>query len=262
MISLAFVVLAIVYVFTVKPIYEVRAMIEMGMLEAGTKDAKSLDNVIDMKQKLEYIYGIKSEKKRAFPRVKRIVLNKHSKNVFSIVVEGRNNDEVKAFISKILNKIEKEYSSQLRSYIDTKKELIALMQGDILAAEKNLHLNEITLNKYSQKLMNLTKSDAALAGIYTIQMSQNQTQVQAIQATISRLKEKMYNLKLMLTPLRIKKTHVIGQMEVYDKPVKPKKVLIVVVSFITGLMFSLFVIFFLEFMKGLSREKELEIKYK
>jgi len=234
----------------VKPIYQVQAMIEMGKLEAGTKDEKSLDSVVDIKQKLEYIYGLKSKKKRDFPRVKAISLNKHAENVFLIVVEGYSNKEAKAFIAKIIKKIEKEYSDQVESYIGTQKELISLMQADIKILEENLKKIDMTLKDYSQKVMNLTAADAALAGIYTIQISQNQTQAQELQSTISELKAKMYNLKLRITPLRIKNTHIIGEMEVLDKPVRPRKVLIIIVSFVFGLMFAIFVVFFLNFLEN------------
>jgi len=37
--------------------------------------------------------------------------------------------------------------------------------------------------------------------------------------------------------------------------VKPKKALIIIVAFITGLMFSIFLAFFLAFLRGLKEEK-------
>lgn len=254
--TLLFVLVSMMYVFTVKPVYQVQAMIEMGKLEAGTQDEKSLDNVVDIKQKLEYIYGVKSKKKRDLPKVKSIGLNKHAKNVFSIMVEGHSNEDAKAFVDEIIRKIEKEYSDQIASYIDTQKELISLMQTDIKVAERNLKKIDTTLTDYSQKIMNLTTADAALAGIYTIQISQNQTQSQELQATISALKAKVYSLKLMMTPLRIKKTHIIGEMEVLDTPVRPKKALIIVISFIAGLLFSIFLVFFLNFIAEITRTEK------
>ena len=57
-----------------------------------------------------------------------------------------------------------------------------------------------------------------------------------------------------MSPLKIHKTAIVGNIEELDKPVKPKKTLIVVVAFITGLMLSIFLAFFLEFI--LSERKE------
>ncbi len=254
LITLLVTLLAIVYAWTVKPVYEVKAMIEIGKLEAGTKDEKSLDNVADIKQKLEYIYGVKSKKKREYPKVKAIGLNKQAKGVFTVTVEGHSNDESIALVQKIVQKIEKEYQEKIDTYINTKKELISLTTEDIKTAKQNLEKVEKTLDNYSQKIMNITAKDAALAGIYTIQISQNQTRVQSLQARISALKANIYNKELSITPLRIKQTHIVGEVEVLDKPVKPKKALIVIVAFITALMFSIFLVFFLEFLRGVKEE--------
>ena len=255
LITLLVTLLAVIYAWTAKPVYEVKAMIEVGKLEAGTKNEQSLDNVADIKQKLEYIYGVKSKKKRAYPKVKSIGVNKQAKAVFTVAVEGHSNKEAIGLIKKIIQKIEKTYHEKIDTYINTKKELIALTKGDIATAKQNLKKIEETLDNYSQKIMNITAKDAALAGIYTIQISQNQTRLQALQARISALKANIYTRELSITPLRIKPTHIVGKVEVLNKPVKPKKVLIVVVAFITGFMFAVFLVFFLEFLRSFKEEK-------
>ena len=255
LITLLVTLLAAIYAWTAKPVYEVSAMIEIGKLEAGTKDEKSLDDVADIKQKLEYIYGVKSKKKRDYPKVKAIGVNKQAKGVFTVTVEGHSNEKSIILVEEIIQKIEKEYQEKIDTYVNSKKELIALTREDIETAKQNLKKIEKTLDNYSQKIMNITAEDAALAGIYTIQISQNQTRIQSLQARISALKANVYDKELSITPLRIKQTHIVGEVEALDKPVKPKKVLIVIVAFITGLMFSIFLVFFLEFMRNFKEEK-------
>jgi len=255
LITLLIILLASVYAWAAKPVYQVKAMIEVGKLEAGTNNEKSLDDVADIKLKLEYIYGVKSRKKRAFPKVKTISVNKRAKGVFTVTVEGHSNESAIALIEKIVQKIEKEYQEKIDTYINSKKELIALTTQDIETAKQNLNNIKKTLNNYSQKIMNITAEDAALAGIYTIQISQNQTLLQSLQARISTLKANVYNKELSITPLRIKPTHIVGKVEVLDKPIKPKKALIVIVAFITALMFSIFLVFFLEFIRKIKEEK-------
>ena len=255
LITLLVTFLASVYAWTAKPVYEVKAMIEVGKLEAGTKNEKSLDNIADIKQKLEYIYGVKSKKKRAYPKVKAIGVNTKAKGVFTVTVEGHSNEEAIELIEKILQKIEKGYQEKIDTYVNSKKDLIALTTEDIETAKLNLSKIEKTLDNYSQKIMNITAKDAALAGIYTIQISQNQKAVQSLQERVSNLKADVYDKELSITPLRIKPTHIVGEVEVLDNPVKPKKALIVIVAFITGLMFAIFLVFFLEFMRSFKEEK-------
>lgn len=254
LITLLLTSLAIIYVWTTKPVYEVKAMIEIGKLESGTKDEKLLDNLGDIKQKLEYIYGVKSKKKRVYPKVKSISLNKQAKSIFTITVEGYSNDEAIELIKKLVKNIEKEYQDKIDTYIKTKKKLIALTIENIKTTKQNLIKIEKTLDNYSQKIMNITAKDAALAGIYTIQISQNQKQAQSLLSKIYNLKIDIYNQELSITPLRLKPTQIVGQIEVQENPIKPKKLLIVIVAFITSLIFSIFLAFFLTFLSGLKNE--------
>lgn len=248
-----FLVFTIVYIFTVRPVYEVRAMVEVGKI-----NDKPLGNVNDVKEKLSYLYGLKSKKVLDLPRAKAINITKKSKNTFSVVVEGYDNNTSIAFINKMIQKIEQEYAEKTNEYINTQKGLIELAQKDIKNAENSLNKVENTLRDYNHKIINIKSEDAALAGIYTMQISQNQTLKQALQKEISALKTKVYRLQLSISPLKIKKTDIVGSVDVLDRPVKPKKVLILIVSFITGLMFSVFLVFFFSFLReGKKVEEEV-----
>jgi capsular polysaccharide biosynthesis protein len=75
-------------------------------------------------------------------------------------------------------------------------------------------------------------------------------------------KEKKYNqqikaLEYSLNDTNVKNSYIIGDMIVKDYPAKPKKKLIVIVAFITGLILSVFLVFFLEFMRGFREENSL-----
>ena len=71
---------------------------------------------------------------------------------------------------------------------------------------------------------------------------------------INRHKE---NIKLYQgKKINIKMTQKIGDITVSDTPVKPRKKLIVIVAFITGLMLSVFLAFFLEFLRGMKEEEK------
>jgi LPS O-antigen subunit length determinant protein (WzzB/FepE family) len=248
--------LAVVYAFVlVKPTYEVKAMIEIGKMNAGTKSEIPIDNIGDVKEKLTYLYGIASKKKREYPRVKSIAVSKKSKSIFFIVVGGRDNHSAIGRIDEVVHKLENDYAQKVKTYVDIQKELIALTQYDIAVSKKNLKDAQTTLKGYNTKFLNITNKDAALAGLYTIQISQNQSRLQGLQSRISALKTKEFTLKLSISPLRITQTHIVGKVEVLDRPVKPKKALIVVVALITGFMFSIFLVFFLSFLRGLKEEK-------
>jgi capsular polysaccharide biosynthesis protein len=76
-------------------------------------------------------------------------------------------------------------------------------------------------------------------------------------------KEKKYNqqikaLEYSLNDTNVKNSYVVGDMIVRDYPAQPKTKLIIIVVFITGLMLSVFLVFFLEFMRGFREENNKE----
>jgi len=246
-------ILALVYAFFVaKPVYEVKTMIEVGQI-----DKKPIDNAHNIQQKLSYDYQVNVKgKKIELPRVKAISIPKKSNSIFSLTVHSNTNDEGVQYIQTVINKIETDYKEKTDAYIENQKELIELTQEDIKENTASLTQMKQELDKYSQKIISLKSEDAALAGIYGLQIGQKQTQLQDLKKYISELKAKEQELKLSITPLKMKPTHIVGEIETLEKSIKPKKKLIVIVAFITGLMLSVFLAFFLEFIAGMRREEE------
>ncbi|MEA3371726.1 MAG: Wzz/FepE/Etk N-terminal domain-containing protein [Campylobacterota bacterium] len=76
----------------------------------------------------------------------------------------------------------------------------------------------------------------------------------AVEYILNRHKEKAKFYEGDDTKIRMSK--VVGEIIVHNEAVKPKKTLIVVVAFITGLMFSVFLAFFLEFVSHTKTKEE------
>ena len=72
------------------------------------------------------------------------------------------------------------------------------------------------------------------------------------------LQEQIKQLKLNISEINIQNSHVVGHYIVHDYPVKPKKKLIIIVAFITGLILAIFIVFFLEFIKSVKEEAKIE----
>ena len=80
-ITILITLLAIAYAYLLaKPVYQVQTMIEVGKINETPLDT----TLMRLKQKLEYLYGVTSKKKRDYPRVKSITVGKKSKSVFSM----------------------------------------------------------------------------------------------------------------------------------------------------------------------------------
>jgi len=246
-------ILAIVYAFLIaKPVYAVKSMIEVGEI-----DSKPIDNINTIQQKLSYVYKVNAKGvRREFPLVKSISVSKKSDNILSLVIHGKNNEESVKYIQTVISKIETQYKEKTDAYTDNQKKLIKLVQEDIKENSISLEQMKEELGHYSQKIISLKSEDAALAGIYALQIGQKQTELQDLKKYTSELKAKDQELKLSITPLMMKPTQIVGDIETLEKPIKPKKKLIVVVSFITGLIFSVFLAFFLEFLRGIRKKED------
>lgn len=64
-----------------------------------------------------------------------------------------------------------------------------------------------------------------------------------------KLNEQIDQLNYSITEYNIKNNKVVGDFIVKDYPIKPKKKLIVVVAFVSGLILSIFIVFFLNFIR-------------
>ena len=234
-----FTLIAIAYTIMAKPVYEVKSMIEIGQI-----DGKPLDNINDIKQKLSYKYKIGIQKE--FPRVETISIPRNSKSILAINIRGYSNDEAIIFIKTVISYIKSTYQDKIKAYISDQKELINNIQKDIQNTTKTLQFLTKELNNYSQHKLALQEKDPILSSINAIQIAQSQTQLVDLQNLISELRKTEQELKLSLSPLKMKLTKVVGEIEVLEDPIKPKKKLIIAVAFITGLMLSVFLVFFLE----------------
>ena len=253
-VTVLFILFALTYIyFIAKPVYAVKTMIEVGQIKE-----KPIGNVNDIQQKLAYEYRINTKEAQIkLPRVVTITVANKSKNIILITIHGHSNKEAVKYIQTVIRKIETDYKEKIVTYTNSQKKLIKLTQEDIKENSINLKKIKKALDAYSQKIISLKSEDAALAGIYALQIGQigqNQTKLLEIQKYISELKNTEQKLKLSITPLMIKPTHIVGEIVTLENPIKPKKKLIIIIAFITGLMLSIFLIFFLEFLRGSTEE--------
>ncbi len=248
-------IFAIVYAFFIaKPVYEVKSMIEIGQIsEKGI--SKPIDDIKDVKNKLSYEYQVNLRgKKIELPRVTSISVPKGSKGILSLTIHGYSNEEATQYIRTVIKKIKKQYKAKTNAYISNQKTLVNMAQNDIEENKKELHKMQKNLDDYNQRIIALKSEDAALAGIYALQISQKQSDLQELRKYISELTLKKEELKLSLTPLMMKPTQTVGETEILDHPIKPKKKLIIVIAFIVGLTLSVFLAFFLEFVGNIKKE--------
>ena len=76
-----------------------------------------------------------------------------------------------------------------------------------------------------------------------------------LQTKISQLNEKVDIQKLQNSEQNITNTKLVGEYIIRDYPIKPKKLLIIVVAFVTGFILSIFLVFFMSFISNLKKRR-------
>ncbi|ADV46671.1 Wzz/FepE/Etk N-terminal domain-containing protein [Nitratifractor salsuginis] len=243
--------IAIMYVFIAKPIYEAKTIVELAQI-----NKQPIKNPNDLKEKLEFIFDVNEKNKKIeLPIVKSIELPKKSKSLLVITTNGYSNSSAKKKLEEVVAYLSALQNKELNIYIQTQMENIHLIKRDLERYQTLVKQIEKDIADYKEKLLRISKEDAALAGIYSIEIGKKQTELNSLMYKIFQLKNQLRNINLSISPLNIQKSSIVGKVEVLDHPIKPKKKLIITVAFITGLMLSVFLAFFLEFVEGF-KEKQ------
>lgn len=244
--------LAVAYVLLAKPIYEVMAVISLAEI-----NHKTVDNPHDLKQKLDYIYEVNLKgKKKVYPIVSEVSLPKKSNGILVVKAQGYANKDATTKVNQVVDFVVKSENKDIMDYIDLQKKHILINLKNIHRLQKTIDKNKEQVSSYEKKVISLQKKDAALAAIYAIEVGKKEAELNQMQKTKSQLIKNNNALEYSISGVNLKNPKRVGNVQVLDHPVKPKKILIVAVAFMTGLMLSVFLAFFLEFIQGAKSKEE------
>ena len=238
--TLTITLLTTIYVYLQKPIYKITADVEVGYYNLITKNEIIKYYFLDPYYVITYINNkypqAKANLKKEMPNIPK----KEVPNIIEINILNYSNKEAINNLQLILKDIHSQENKKIQSFISFKKQKIKILNNQINTLYKQI--------KSIKSKLNSTK-DPQIYQTLLNTISNYLTQIQ-------NLKLKIIQLKSQISPTYITKTHVIGNIKKQDKPIKPKRKLIITVAFITSLILSIFLIFFIEFIKSLKEEKE------
>ena len=176
------------------------------------------------------------------------IQNKHQKILDD--VKRRRELEIKNIEVKISN-IKNNQVVLLEDKITLQEENLMDYKRQLALIDNNLKKIE-TLNPALAALKLMEKRDLSTfivnLNLQLMDMINTKDQLETI--VINDLYEKKNLAKSMLLPHNYKNSEIIGAIITNNYPVKPKEELIVVVAFVTGLIASIFIVFFLNFIKN------------
>lgn len=173
-------------------------------------------------------------------------ISEYEKNINKISSNESNNDTQNLiYATQILNN--QNFILNLQNRIeDLNKQKISLLNIKIPELElKVLNLTDINLGDLNLQKRNL--KNGKLKNLYFERDVLLEEKKESI-------KELIRKKELSLSKDYISNSKIVGSMVVNDNPIKPKKKLIVIVSFVTALILSIFIVFFIQFIKSFKEE--------
>ena len=278
--TLVVTVLAAVYAYTKTPIYEAKALLEIGEYKKNP-----VDDAVALEKKLSTIFiDMEKNLKDKTSQISNISVVKGLKNFLEIKSESTSNEEAKNEIlkvltfvqnehEKILDDVKKQKEMELRNIdlqiSDIKSKSVDLIDKKIENNIKNLKSLEEQLKQIDENLKKIDTLNPSLAALklmekrditnsintITIQNFELESKKdELLTTTLYKLEESKKIIELSLLPHNYKNTQIVGEIMTNDFPTKPKKSLIVSVAFVTGFIISIFLVFFIQFIQGIRKE--------
>ena len=278
--TLVVTILAGFYAYIKTPIYEAKALLEIGEYKKNP-----VDDAVALEKKLSTIFiDMEKNLKDKTSEISNISVVKGLKNFLEIKSESTSNEEAKNEIlkvltfvqnehEKILDDVKKQKEMELRNIdlqiSDIKSKSVALIDKKIENNIKNLKSLEEQLKQIDENLKKIDTLNPSLAALklmekkditnsintITIQNFELESKKDELLTTnLYKLEESKKIIELSLLPHNYKNTQIIGEIMTNDFPTKPKKSLIVAVAFVTGFIISIFLVFFIQFIQGIRKE--------
>lgn len=285
--------LAVVYVSIKTPIYEVKALLEIGSYKTEIVNNQgqtsietiNVDDANELSKKLSMIFiDLKENEKDKEFKITKINLSKDMKNFIELSSESTSNDlgikglnEIITYIKDIHLKLLKDIKERNDLEIKNIDFLISNIQnGKIINVSKKIELyNQNIINLEEQMksvvetLKNMNTLDYSISALKLMEKRDISNEITVNKLKLYDLIEQKENLinidsnkllerkKLLETlslPHNFKNTEVVGNILIGDNPIKPKKALILVVAFVTGFILAIFMVFIMQFINSMKKE--------
>ncbi|WP_323593523.1 Wzz/FepE/Etk N-terminal domain-containing protein [Aliarcobacter butzleri] len=273
--TLVVTVLAAVYAYTKTPIYEAKALLEIGEYKKNP-----VDDAVALEKKLSTIFiDMEKNLKDKTSEISNIAIVKGLKNFLEIKSEATSNEEAKNEIlkvltfvqgehEKILDDVKKQKEMELRDIdlqiSDIKSRTVALIDKKLENNVKNLENLQEQLKFVDENLKKIDSLNPSLAALKLMEKKDITNSIntlttqnfdleskkdELLTTSLYKLQENKKIIELSLLPHNYKNTQIVGEIMTNDFPTKPKKSLIVVVAFVTGFILSIFLVFLINFIR-------------
>lgn len=289
-------IIGIVFAYAKTPIYEAKALIEIGNYKLINGDntgsnvilTNNVDNPIKLVKRLNVLYiDILENQKNRNAIIDSIIIPKGSKEFIEIKSSAVSNELAKKEIYKIINFLKEKHGNILENIKNNRKleiknvelELNNIKNKSFPLFANKIKKEELSILNYNldiklleKNIKKIKESNPSLTMLLLMEKRDLMKQIMELNKSIFNLKEKMNNslvqemnklsskkieIESLILVHNYKNTQIVGEIITHDKATKPKKKLIIGVLFVASLIVSIFLAFFLEFL--FNRKKRSKI---
>ncbi len=287
LITLAVTISAVIYALSAPKVYEAKAILRIGEYKTENSNDKvvlSDANVLSKELGILYIDILKNAKDKE-AKIDRIEVPKNQKNFLEITANGSSNKAAETEIQKVVDYVQEKHKKVLDDVKNIYEARAKQVEGKLMLLKtKTLPSLQEKIGRYKKDVAvyeanfldvqsNLKKIKVSNPTLATLQINEQryladiiiklkdslesfENQKNNIEVVeIEKLEEELKALKVLMEPYNYKNTEIVGAIMTNEYPIKPKKSLIVAVSFVTGLILSIFFVFFLEFIRNDKNER-------
>lgn len=235
---------AIAYAFLiVKPVYEVQAKVQLGTINGG--EAEPLESI---REKLTYKYDIYSPRLyKKLPILTSVDISRQDKAILTLVAVGRSNEEATKVLQDEIDRLIERESKIVKKGREAFEGSLKQSTSQLQDAQDEIEAMKKDIENYSQKIAQLKKEDVALLGSYFLEMWKLRTQIEKSEEWRATVSNYIDHKKLQL--IDTKPPKLIEKIVTHNEPAKPRKALIVAIGFVSGLLLSLLLVLFLDFLR-------------
>ncbi|MDN5115232.1 Wzz/FepE/Etk N-terminal domain-containing protein [Aliarcobacter butzleri] len=280
-------VLSIIYVSLKTPTYQVTALVELGSYKTESDQDVIIDNADNLSKKLTTIFiDLRKNVENKDFEITKIVTVKGMKNFIEISSEASSNTQAIEGLNEVIEHIKSEHTKLLddvkeKNEFDLKNISLSIknieddklknIEKKIQLYQQNILNLEEQMVSVTETLKNLNKLDPSISALKLMEKRDISNAIISNKSNLYDLIEEKENLinieinklldrKKILETLslshNLKNSEVVGSILVNEHPIKPKKSLIVVVSFVTGFILSIFLVFFIQFVNNIKKEEK------
>ena len=222
------------YIMLKPPVFEATTQIRIGQI-AGIgllEDGNEVCSILLSRYGKDVADGIERE----LPLLKKVSVSKTSKQVIEITAEANTPQESAAFLRQIVDEVIRRQNTLQQSNLATFKDHIQSLQSQRELLQKEL-------DRASETFEMLKQRDSVQASLIMLEHSR-------IVTALSEIDQQLPLLQQKLNPPQTIPTEILEEIVAPVEPAAPKKILIIAISCVFGLVTGLMIAFVAEFISN------------